>query len=325
MKKPSAESLSAVAAAVLCAAFTCLTAGAQEKKQGPPAAVTQPLSVRLNALVLDAQGSPVDDLGRDDFRLLEDGVPQKVTLFEKQEGPHAYGLLVDSTGSMRTDIGRVVEFGKMIVRGTGAESEGFVVRFISSDEIKVLHDVTSDKAALVGALEAIYIEGGQTAINDAVYLAAERLAKYKRGQSAPRRYSLILVTDGEDRASYYKDAQVFDKLRESGMRVFVVGFVQGKYDQTTPEKAKQYMSRLAFESGGAAYFVGKGTDLSQTARQILTDMSANYVIGYDTTYASRDGSVRKIQLSAGAGPDGAERKVLVTESYTAPKLKSPKK
>jgi Ca-activated chloride channel homolog len=320
-----AKRSSAVGAAVLCAALAFLTAGAQEKKKEQTVAAEQPLSVRLNALVLDAQGRLVNDLGRDDFQLLEDGVPQKVNVFEKQEGAHAYGLLIDSSGSLRDDIGRVVQFGKMIVRGTGYASEGFVVRFISSDEIKVLHDLTSDKPALEDALEAVYIQGGQTAINDAVYLAAERLAKYKRGQNSPRRYSLILVTDGEDRASYYNDTQVFEKLRESGMRVFVVGFVQKNYKTTTPEKAKQYMSRLAFESGGAAYFVAKGVDLTQVARRILSDMSANYVIGYDSTNPRRDGSTRLIQLSVGAGADGRARHVLVAEGYAAPKAKDSRK
>ncbi len=323
MFSPSVKCLSALGAAVLCAALVCLTAGAQEKRKEPPAA--QPLSVRLNALVLDAQGRLVNGLGRDDFQLLEDGVPQKITLFEKQEGAHAFGLLIDGTGSMRDDIDRVVQFGKMIVRGTGDASEGFVVRFISSDEIKVMHDMTANKAALDGALESIYIEGGQTAINDAVYLAAELLAKYRREQKSPRRYSLVLVTDGEDRAGYYKNEKVYEKLRESGTRLFVVGFVQQKYRTTTPEKARQYMSRLAFESGGAAYFVPKGGDLTQVARQILADMSANYVIGYDSTNAKRDGSARLIQLSAGAGADGGARKVLVTEGYTAPKAEASKK
>jgi Ca-activated chloride channel family protein len=325
MTRLKAKPLTAPCAAALCAVLVLLTAaGAQEKQKGQTAAEL-PLSVRLNALVLDAQGGLVGGLGPDDFQLLEDGVPQKVKAVERQEGAHAFGLLIDGTGSMRDDIGRVVAFGKMIVRGTSNASEGFVVRFISSDEIKILHDLTTDKPALEDALDAIFIEGGQTAINDAVYLAAERLAQYQREQKSPRRYSLILVTDGEDRASYYKDAKVFEKLRESGMRLFIVGFVQEKYRTTTPEKAKQYMSRLAFESGGAAYFVTKGDDLTRVARQILADMSANYVVGYDSTNSKRDGSARKVQLSAGAAPDGSARKVLVAEGYTAPKTTDSKK
>ena len=319
-----AKRLSAIGAAVLCAGLAVVTAGAQEKKKEQPAA-EQPLSVRLNALVLDAQGRLVSDLRPEDFQLLEDGVPQKVTLFRKQEGPHVYGLVVDNSGSMRTELGKVVEFGKMIVAGTSDESQGFIVRFVASDERKILEAVTARKPLLAAALDRMFIEGGQTAINDAVYLAAERLAKYSREQPAPRRYSLVLVTDGEDRQSFYKNEKVYEKLRESGLRVFVAGLTGSLGERTDPDKVRQYMNRLAFESGGSAYFVRTGSELPEVARRILIEMSANYVIGYDSTNPKRDGSTRKVQLSAVAGPDGSARKVLAAEGYTAPKTKDSKK
>jgi Ca-activated chloride channel homolog len=307
-----------LSAAALCTALAASLAGAQEKKkkeQKPE----PPLSVRLSALVLDSQDKPAGDLSRNDFQILEDGVPQKISLFERQEGPYSFGLVIDSSGSLHSDIDEVVEFAKMIVAGSGADSEAFVVRFVSSDNIKVMQDVTTDKAALTYAIDSIIIEAGQTAINDAVYLSAERIAQLRQGRSDPRRYSLILVTDGEDRASYYKKTQVFEKLRAVGVRVLVVGLVGVDYSKTSPEKAREYMNRLAFESGGSAYFVKKVKELPQTARQILADMSANYVLGYDSTNTKRDGSTRKLQLTVGGSAGGEQRKVLSKDSYVAPK------
>lgn len=290
---------------------------AQESKKEKSAA--QQLTVRLSALVLDSQDRPVGDLRQEDFQVVEDGVPQKVTLFERLEGPHAFGLLVDSSGSMRSDINRVVEFGGLIVNGTGADSAGFIVSFISSDKIRVIQDTTTDKRAMNAALEDIWIEGGQTAINDAVYLAAERLAQFKKIEKIPRRYSLVIVTDGEDRASFYKDEQVYAKLRESGLRLFVIGLVQKEYNSTTPEKAKLYMRRLASESGGSAYFFKKGDELAQVAAHVLADMNANYLVGYDTTNPKRDGSARKVVVSVAAGAGGEARKVFTKDGYDAPK------
>src|SRR2546423_4808711 len=262
--RPSQSWPAVLCAAALCVVAAAATAVAQEKKKEQ--ASEQPLSVKLGALVLDSQDRLAGDLRQEDFQILEDGVAQKISAFERQEGPHAFGLVVDSSGSLRSEINNVVEFGKMIVAGTGADGEGFLVRFVASDNIKIMQDMTANKSALARALDDIYVEGGQTAINDAVYLSAERMSKYRQGQNSPRRYSLVLVTDGEDRASFYKNAQVFDKLREAGVRVFVVGFVGGEYTKTTPEKAKGDMNRLAFETGGSAYFVRKGSDLPQAAK-----------------------------------------------------------
>lgn len=303
-------------AAALCAAAAAPRAQESKKKQpaGPP-----PVNVRLSALVLDAQDRPVNDLRPEDFQVVEDGVPQKVTHFEKLEGPHAFGLLVDSSGSMRSDINSVVTFGKLVVNGAGANAAGFVVSFIASDNIKVLQDTTADRLAMHAALEEIYIQGGQTAINDAVYLGAERLGQLRKAEKVARRYSLVLVTDGEDRQSFYKDEEVYRKVREAGVRLFVIGLVQKEYQTTTPEKAKRYMRRLASESGGSAYFFRRGDALAPVAQQVLEDMNANYLVGYESTNPKRDGAARKVAVSVAAGAGGEARKVLAKEGYDAPK------
>lgn len=302
-------------AALLCSAAAAPRA--QESKKEKPA--ERPLTVRLSALVLDSHGEPMNDLRAEDFQVVEDGAAQKVTLFEKLEGPHAFGLVVDSSGSMRSDINRVVDFGRLVVKGTEDDSAGFVVSFIDSDHIRVIQDTTTDRRALDAALDDIFIEGGQTAINDAVYLAAERLTQFRKIEKMSRRYSLVLITDGEDRASFYDDEQVYAKLRASDVRVFVIGLVQSKYQSTTPEKAKQYMRRLASESGGSAYFFRKGDELSRVAEHVLADMGANYLVGYESTNPRRDGSARKVSVSVAAGPGGEARKVLAKDGYDAPK------
>jgi Ca-activated chloride channel family protein len=296
------------------------TAAAQDsKKEKDEKAGARPVAVRLSALVLDAQDRPANDLRAEDFQVVEDGAAQKVTTFEHLEGPHAFGLVVDSSGSMRQNISRVVDFGRLVLGGAGEGSAAFVVSFISSDNIRVIQDTTTNRRALEAALEDIFVEGGQTAINDAVYLSAERLARFRKLEKMPRRYSLVLVTDGEDRASFYKDEEVYAKLRETGVRVFVIGLVQREYQWTTPEKAKQYMRRLAAASGGSVYFWKKGDDLPPVAQLVLADMNANYLLGYESTNARRDGSARKVSVTVSAGPGGEARKVFARDGYDAPK------
>ena len=100
------------------------------------------------------------------------------------------------------------------------------MRFISSDKIETEQDFTDKKELLIDALDNLYVEGGQTAVIDAVYLSAEHVAGYQKGdESDRRRRALIVITDGEDRNSFYKQEQLFARLREEDVQIFVIGFI----------------------------------------------------------------------------------------------------
>jgi VWFA-related protein len=292
-------------------------APAQQKKREGEAA-RQPLVVKINVSVVDAGNRPIKGLRPEDVQVLEDGVPQKVTSVEPREGPLTYGLLLDNSGSFRELIGKAIGVARVIIGQSEPDAAGFAVRFIASDNIKVVQDITTNKPALLGALEDMFVEGGQSAIGDAVYLAAERLAKFRQSRTGPGRYVIFLLTDGDDRASYYKPEQVFDKLHEADVQVFAVGFVKGAGLKTSAGKATAYINRLAFETGGSARFVEKGTDLSQLAVQLLAEAEANSRIVYTSTNPKRDGSSRKLSVTVSNGPEGAPRTALVRGGYTAP-------
>lgn len=308
-------------ALALCALCLGPAARAQEKKEGKKEQAAEPVQVRLNAAVFDAQNRPVAGLRAEDFEVLEDGVPQRLTHFERREGPLAFGLLVDNSGSFREIINGVVGLGLMFVNESGPDAEGFVVRFIGSDYITVIQQMTASKARLAGALEEMFIEGGQTAIGDAVHLSADYLARFKAAQTAPRPHGLVLITDGEDRGSRHKPEQVHQKLRESGVPVFALGIVKGSRLQSSPEKARRYLERLASESGGRAHFGAEPRDLVPAVRQILDEMGAPYALGYASTNPKRDGGRRKIEVRAKGPADSGPLTVRAKPDYTAPDKK----
>jgi VWFA-related protein len=308
---------------VLCGLSLGAASFAQEqqgaKKEGKQGPAAEPLRVRLNASVFDAQNRPVAGLDAEDFEVLEDGVAQQLTHFERREGPLTFGLVVDNSGTFRSVFDDVVNLGRLFVAESGPDAELFVIRFVDSAHIDIVQNVTASKSRLAAALDNMYIEGGQTAIGDAVYLAADHLARFKAGQTAPRRYGLVLITDGEDRVNYYKPAQVYQKLREAGAPLYVAGIVNGDNLKISPEKARRYLERFASESGGRAHFAEKPRDLAPSVRQILDELGAPYALGYDSTNPKRDGRKRKLEVRAksAAGPLTVRAK----DGYTAPDKK----
>ena len=229
--------------------------------------------VNLNVRVVDRFNRPINNLRQEEFKIYEDNVPQKIDFFSRSEVPTNYSLVIDNSGSLRFQIEKVIDAGKIIVNTNRPDDETSIIRFISRDKITVEQPFTSNKTDLNDTLDNLLIEGGQTAIIDAVYLAVDNLDEYERSKDPNdrKRRALILVTDGEDRDSYYKEPQLFDRLRESDVQIYVIGFVselnndKGFISKSPQGKAKAFLERLATETGGKAYFPNNPSELPAVA------------------------------------------------------------
>jgi Ca-activated chloride channel family protein len=276
--------------------------------------------VTLHVRVIDRNNHPINRLGKDEFKVLEDGVPQPIFAFTEEEVPVIYGLAVDTSGSLRPQFTQVIDAAKTIINSNKKGDETFLERFISSDKIETVQDFSPSKDALLDGLDTLYIEGGQTAVIDGVYLAAEHVAEYKSGgDDDRRRRALIVVTDGEDRASYYPEAQLFQRLREEDVQIFVIGFVndleadKGLIRKSPRDKAVTLINRLASETGGRAFFPQSISELPQIANEIVRDLRTQYVISYDPTNKAHDGTYRSIKVSV-AQPTGSDKRIALTRS-----------
>jgi Ca-activated chloride channel family protein len=275
--------------------------------------------VTLHVRVIDRNNHPINRLGKDDFRILEDGVPQPIFAFTEEEVPVIYGLAVDTSGSVRPQFQQIIDAAKTIINSNKKGDETFIERFISSDKIETVQDFTPSKDLLLDGLDTLYVEGGQTAVVDGVYLAAEHVAEYKKGgDDDRRRRALIVVTDGEDRASYYQETQLFQRLREEDVQIFVIGFVneldaeKGLIRKSPRDKAVTLLNKLATDTGGRAFFPQSISELPQIANEIVRDLRTQYVISYDPTNKAHDGTYRSIKVTV-AQP-GGERRIALTRN-----------
>jgi Ca-activated chloride channel family protein len=282
--------------------------------------------VTLNVRVIDRNNRPINNVRESDFRVFEDGVAQPIESFTREEVPISYGLAIDTSQSLRSQIQAVIDAGKTIVNSNKPGDETFLVRFISSDKIETLQDFTANKDLLNDGLDELYVEGGQTAIIDAVYLTAEHVAEYKKGDDNDRRRrALIVITDGEDRSSFYSQDKLFSRLREEDVQIYVIGFVNeldkegGLIAKSPREKAVKLINKLASETGGRAFFPESLSELPQIADQIVRDMRTQYVLSYNPTNKARDGSFRAIKVSVDNASSSDKRIALTRNGRLAPK------
>src|SRR5262245_14989210 len=276
--------------------------------------------VSLHVRVIDRNNRPINNVTQNEFHIFEDGVPQTIETFTREEVPISYGLAVDTSGSLRSQLQSVIDAGKTIINSNKRGDETFLVRFISSDKIETVQDFTANKDQLMDGLDSFYVEGGQTAVIDAVYLSAEHVSEYKKGDEGDRRRrALVVITDGEDRNSFYKQEQLFARLREEDVQIFVIGFINeldketGFIRKSPREKAVALINKLANETGGRAFFPDSISELPQIAGEIVRDMRTQYVIAYNPTNKAQDGSFRAIKVAVDQ-PSGAEHRIALTRT-----------
>ncbi len=282
--------------------------------------------VTLNVRVIDRNNRPINTVRETDFHVFEDGVPQPIESFTREEVPISYGLAVDTSGSLRSQLQGVIDAGKTIINSNRPGDETFLVRFISSDKIETVQDFTSKQDLLIDGLDSLYVEGGQTAIIDAVYLTADHVAEYKKGDDSDRRRrALIVITDGEDRSSFYSQEKLFARLREADVQIYVIGFVNeldkdgGLIRKSPRDKAVNLINKLATETGGRAFMPQSLSELPQIANEIVRDLRTQYVLSYNPTNKNRDGSFRAIKVTVDQDSSRDRRIALTRNGRIAPK------
>ena len=283
--------------------------------------------VNLDVRVVDRNNRPIGTLSQNDFKVFEDNQPQTIEFFSKSEVPTNYSLVVDNSGSLRFQLDKVIEAGKIMVNANRPDDETSVIRFVDSQKIEIKQDFTSNKEDIFYALDNLYVEGGQTAIIDAVYLAVQSVDEYKKSNASNerKRRAIIVVSDGEDRNSFYNETQLFQLLREADVQIYTIGFVNdldsdGSLIRKSPQKkAKAFLERLASETGGKSYFPNTVGELSGIAQNISTELRTQYSIGYTPTNDRSDGTFRSIKVMIADGPNGQKRIPITRNGRTADK------
>lgn len=168
-----------------------------------------------------------------------------------------FGIVADNTGSMRPVLNNIITTTQKIAEAKKLEDEMFLVRFVSSDAIQILAPLTTNKNVIVNQADNFFVEGGQSAIIDALYLSAEGLSKTKKCVASNCKRSLILISDGEERESHHKIEQLLKLLKENNIKVFTIRLTEKlKRNNGDDSKNKQviFLKDLSAQTGGKSYF-----------------------------------------------------------------------
>lgn len=184
----------------------------------------------------------------------------------QREKKTAYAVLLDNTLSMRKQFSVVIGLGKTVVKETHQRGPVAIFNFASQGVNKSALVTTGiewseDENALENYIDGLYLQGGQTTLLDAIYKMAETLdAKADSQKDAFAGKTIILITDGEDRSSKVKSAELVKKLQADGIKVYAIGLIRdldnegGFTRESQRQIAEGFLRTITKKTGGRVLF-----------------------------------------------------------------------
>ena len=227
--------------------------------------------VFLHATVVDEAGHLVTNLTRNDFQVFQNGHPETITSFQREDVPVAIGIVIDNSGSMRDKRARVNEAVMNLIKSSNPDDEVFVVNFGQTPYLD--QDFTSDPHLLEAALHQTSSRGS-TALYDAVVASSVHL----RNNPRLNKKVLLVITDGQDNMSRQTLQDAMRKLQSNkGATVYAIGLT----DDGMTHSGRQALQELAASTGGVAFFPQTLDEVNEISRTVAHDIRSQYTIAYN--------------------------------------------
>ena len=278
--------------------------------QAAPSAPSSERLIKFNVIVTDQADRAVDDARKEDLEVTENGAARTLTHFARDDRPLTVGFVIDASGSVRRILNYLIDSAKLAADGMKPGDEAFVARFVGPEMFQIKEPMTADIGSIGDVLDDIYVEGGQTAVHDAIDKALTYLEENRSGDAKTRRGVLVLVTDGEDRASKIKDSKaILARARQSDVQIFVLGLTKFSGLQSSASKATSLLNTLAEQSGGRAFFPATASGLPDAAREVARELHRQFTLGYVADDKSA-GLERRVQVKWVGQQDGKWKVIL---------------
>jgi Ca-activated chloride channel homolog len=271
--------------------------------------------VDVPVTVLDKLGRPVLDLTKDDFRVLEDNVPQTIKYFSREmRQPLRIGLILDTSNSARPALqfekDAASEFVFNMLRGRSSKNQIFLQTFDATSSI--LQEFTSDPEQLNERIRMLKAGGGK-ALYDAIYHAC-REKMLPQAKSLNARRVLVVISDGRDVQSEHTLDEAISMARRAETVIYTLGITAYGFHNT----GNPVLDELAKSTGGAAYYPLEktpGTDMAtgHLSQGQIGDTSQNKGLGASTGIFS---ATRLMQIADSLESIGRELSEQYSIQYT---------
>ncbi len=307
---------------LLLPGFVALAQDPQKGDRIPPGSQSQKdestfrVNVRLVNVfttVTDSHGAPIANLGKDDFRLLEDGVPQNIRIFEKESAmPLSIALAIDTSPSTQREFKLEVSSAHKFVHSI-LRAEDHLSVFEVTENIDQLTGFTSDIKRIDRGIDSLRVGPG-TSIYDAIFLCSDALID-RAGRKV-----LVLITDGGDTTSKTDYNNALRRAQQAEAIVYSIIVVPVEADAGRNLGGEHALIQISKDTGGKYYYAEGAVQLDDAFRKISDELRTQYLLAFYPSRRVSDSPFRRIQVELLAkDPDGKPYQVRHRAGYyTAP-------
>jgi VWFA-related protein len=236
-------------ATLVFAAPVTFGAQAPEGPMTPPAgvAIQQPSKIKVRtvlvntpATVRNEKGEMVHNLEESDFRVTDNGKPQKITHFNLGGDPISLVVVVETSSRIGPLLPAMRKTGILISQTvTGPTGEGAVVGF--DDEVKTLLDFTSSSDAMEKTISNLQEGSPGSKLFDAMSKAVAMLsARLEVSESdLGKRRVMLVIGEAHDSGSEEKLGEVLRRAQLANITIYAVGISGTKADLKRKPEEKQ--------------------------------------------------------------------------------------
>lgn len=207
-------------------------------------------------------GRPVSGLTRDDFTVLEDGRPQRVTTFAEAEFPLSVAVAIDRSFSM-TKLLPIAKSGARTFLGELRPDDQAMLVAIGSP-VQTVAALSTDRDAEFGAVDSLQ-PWGTTGLHDAIVQSIDAI------EGARGRRALVLLSDGQDRYSQATADEALEHARRSDVMMYPVAL---------GGRRSGLFVDLAAATGGRSFDPRTASDVNVAMRAIAAELHHQYLLGY---------------------------------------------
>ena len=310
-------------------------AAAQQPPQaGVTIAVDVPI-VTLDVVATTQHGDIIPGLKKENFRILDDGVPQTVTNFGATEAPITVVMLLEfsSRGFYNWFANYARYWSDAFLPNLQQKDWVALETFDIKTRIEV--DFTQNKDEIRNAIYHLYFPGfSESNVFDAILETTERL------KDVTGKKSILVLASGVDTFSKHTLDQTMKQLRGSDVTIFCVGLgktytnfleTRGYHGSNLNYiQAENQLRTFANETGGYAWFPQFDGEIPSIMQQVAAFLRHQYSISYSPSNGAKDGKFHKLKVELVA-PDGGpltvqdqkgkkqKYQVYAREGYQAPK------